>query len=357
VTPVLRPALHDADVEISRRARFCLDAVEKANDPGLTAAAVRLLRARSPEGAAAVLLAYLPFADDEFTEEEALAALLTLSVQAIRIEPAVLAGLASPAPTTRAGAALVVGQAGNPSQRQLVHQLLNDRAARVRWRAAQGLLAAQEPAAMGTLLALLTEAPLPEAQEAEALLARLAEEQRPKVDLGEDAASRRRAADAWKAWWESHRAGFDWTRAEAAALPANPSRLAREAVQVLIRALQRGDAAGAVRILGLPFLLENEQVLQKTELEALMQTAAKEFQNLKAVFTVKQVITNAEYLRTTDAGFKQILSSRLKGPWLAVIVELALNGAKAERIALIVRVNGSRALIMGVGPVRAEAKP
>ena len=62
--PFLRPALHDSDWEIRKRARRCLDAIETG--PGLSRleSASRLLADRRPAGTAEVLLNYLPLSID-----------------------------------------------------------------------------------------------------------------------------------------------------------------------------------------------------------------------------------------------------------------------------------------------------
>ncbi|MCI0376510.1 MAG: hypothetical protein L0215_02770, partial [Gemmataceae bacterium] len=72
----LKPALQDADLETSRRAARCLEEIRRGPGAALPAAAVRLLtqppKSREHPSAAAVrvLLAYVPFADDDAVEDE-----------------------------------------------------------------------------------------------------------------------------------------------------------------------------------------------------------------------------------------------------------------------------------------------
>jgi HEAT repeat protein len=60
VVPHLRRALDDPDEEVRERLRAALAVLEPAARPAVSAAVVRLLRARAPADAVPVLLAYLP---------------------------------------------------------------------------------------------------------------------------------------------------------------------------------------------------------------------------------------------------------------------------------------------------------
>src|SRR5205823_5075354 len=84
--PALKQALHAADAEVRRRARECLDAINRGNDPELAGAAARLLAARRPAGACEALLKFLPAAD-EAVEDEVLRALLVVGVQGGKVDP------------------------------------------------------------------------------------------------------------------------------------------------------------------------------------------------------------------------------------------------------------------------------
>src|SRR5262249_54072879 len=67
--PFTRAALPHRDIEVARRAQRCLDEIEQGPGPELPAAAARMLARRAPEGAVAVLVAYVPNADNETVEE------------------------------------------------------------------------------------------------------------------------------------------------------------------------------------------------------------------------------------------------------------------------------------------------
>lgn len=208
--PFLRLALQDPDLEIARRAQDCVAVIEGGAEVTLAQAAARLLAARQPAGAAAVIVAYLPLASDEAVAEELLATLARVGVRDGQVDPAVAAALDDAAPVRRAAAAWAVGRSGGAEQRAAVHRLLADPDAGVRFRAAQGLLAGKEREAIPVLVALLGEGPLALARQAEDLLCRLAGDQAPAValDAGADA-QRDRCREAWAGWWRDHGARVD----------------------------------------------------------------------------------------------------------------------------------------------------
>ena len=193
----LKKALASHDVEIVRRARQCLDEIER---PGtaLPLAALRLLAVRKPAGAVKVLLGYAPHADDTAVEEEMLAALLTLSS---RLDPILLTALRDALPARRAAAAYVLGRHAQPAQRAAVVKLLKDPDVQVRFRAGQALLFGRDKAAVPALIDLLTDAPPEMRWQVEDLLTRLAGDRAPQLGGGDGVAERKQWRDAWAAWW------------------------------------------------------------------------------------------------------------------------------------------------------------
>jgi HEAT repeat protein len=150
--PVLRRALKeseeraqksaskDSELELQMRASKCIRILEKEPGPALPLTALRLLRERKPDGACPVLLGYVPFADNAEVEEEVLESLRELGTRDAKAEPVLMAALADMHLVRRAAAAFVVGRVGNLKQRPAVRKLLKDTEARVRLRAAQGIL-------------------------------------------------------------------------------------------------------------------------------------------------------------------------------------------------------------------------
>jgi hypothetical protein len=195
---LLRQALNHHDVEISRRAERCLAAIEKLPSKEVSAAAARQLARLKPNGAVAVLLAYLPFADDDSVAEDVRESLAALAVNNGQPDPLLVATLDDPAPLKRGAAGLALTRHRIPAARKL----LADPDADVRMRIALTAVGhAKDKAAVPTLINLLTEGPANQVWKAEELLSRLAGEQGPSFNLGRDADSRKKARDAWNEWW------------------------------------------------------------------------------------------------------------------------------------------------------------
>ncbi len=211
--PLLREARRDPDAEIARRAALCLEQLEAGPGPALPMAAARLVARRAPAGAAEALLGFLPFADDPSVEEEVLQALVAVSRPAGE-EKAWREALADARPVVRAAAAQVLGARGTAEQRATVRPLLRDRAPQVRYRAAEGLLAAREREAVPVLIGLLEEAPADVALQAEGLLYHLAGDKAPRVSvLDTGSGARRKCREAWTAWWAGPGADVDLAQA------------------------------------------------------------------------------------------------------------------------------------------------
>jgi hypothetical protein len=85
---------------------------------------------------------------------------------------------------------------------------MRDAAPQVRWRAAQGLLAAKDQRALPALIALLTEAPAATAGRAEDLLRCVAGDKAPATNAAVDA-ERKAARAAWEAWYQAEGGQLD----------------------------------------------------------------------------------------------------------------------------------------------------
>jgi HEAT repeat protein len=211
----LQEALRDPDPEIVRRADRCISEIEQGPGASLPAAAARTLARRHPPEAMAALLEYVPFADDDTVEEEVLGALVSLAAQQEKNE-AVLARALHDALTARRGAAAyVLGRSKDERDRAAVRPALKDTSAKVRFRAAQALIAAHEKEAVAALVDLLPSAPDDLAWQAEEILFRLAGEQAPQISSGDGSApARQKQRDAWAAWWREHANTTDLARLE-----------------------------------------------------------------------------------------------------------------------------------------------
>ncbi len=208
--PLLKVAMKESDAEVSRRAADCLREIEQGGDAALTAAAARLIAARKPDGAAAVLLAYLPGAPDETVGGAVLAALGAVGLRDGKPDAALVAALKDKDVSRRAAAASVVGRAA-AEPRKAVLPLLEDAEPRVRLAAASALVHAGDRSAVPALIALVEKGTAEYAWQAEDLLFRLAgpDAKVPALGPGSDAAKCRRA---WDDWWKEKGDKIDLTK-------------------------------------------------------------------------------------------------------------------------------------------------
>lgn len=202
--PLLKRALHDADLEIARRAERCIDEIERSPVSGHLAAAARLLGELRPEGAAEVLLTYLPTADEEHVVDAVIVAVDRTGLRDGKPLPVVVASLEDRHALRRAAAVHAVARSANEADRRRAAPLLRDPDPRVRYEAAAGLVYAGDREAVPALTALLTDAPVELAWQAEDLLCRLAGDRLPAASLGGSGDDRRKCRDAWEGWWKEH---------------------------------------------------------------------------------------------------------------------------------------------------------
>ena len=96
----------------------------------------------------------------------------------------------------------VLARSGHDEVLPAVRKLLSDPRPVVRLRVALALADTKDAEAITTLVNVLSELPLPLAQQAEEYLLNLASDQAPKAQLGETEASRKACRDAWANWWK-----------------------------------------------------------------------------------------------------------------------------------------------------------
>lgn len=210
--PFLREALKDKDPEVVRRAEECLSLIKSGAGSATDMAAVRLVAAKKPAGAAEALLAYLPFAANHLASEEVKTALAAVALRDGQPDKAVLAALTDKLPQRRAAAALALCRGCGSDQHKAVRPLLQDADLNVRLQAGLALAEAQDKEAIPVLINLLAELPLNQAWPAEEVLFRMAREQAPKTSLGMDEASRKKSRDVWTDWWAKNNAKADLSK-------------------------------------------------------------------------------------------------------------------------------------------------
>jgi HEAT repeat protein len=215
VLPFLKEVEYDLNAERAKRAQESMKDLRNNNNTGIPIAAAHLLarppqkKDASPAESIRTLLAYIPFVDDEAVEEEVLTSLTILSLREPKVEPALVKALTDDSPARRAAAAYVLGHVGTKEHVALVLPLLDDRQAVVRLRAAQGMLAAREKAAVPSFIKLVETVPAPYLPRVEEILSRLAEDKGPVEPIA--ATSRDAAAKAWGKWLADNKDKIDLT--------------------------------------------------------------------------------------------------------------------------------------------------
>jgi len=197
----LSAARLNPDLEIARRAERAIDAIQFGPGPALPSAAARQLTRHKPGDAVDILLAYLPYADDDSVQDEVLACLAVLGKEESRLAP-MRPALRDRAAIKRAAAGFVLGRSSEAKLREEVRKLLGDGEPMVRLRAAQGLLAARDKIAVPALIDLLAAPASEITWQAEDLLLRVAGDTTgtPVLDSARDSA-RRDYRDRWAKWW------------------------------------------------------------------------------------------------------------------------------------------------------------
>jgi len=203
--PTLRRAANALETpELARRAQSCLYWLEGPPGTRLPVAAARVLAQRKPEGAAAALLAYLPFTDNPDVLRAVTAALAAVAAPGGKPDPALLRGLTDPLAVRRAAAGIALARANPPDQVHAVRKLLHDPAPGVRLRTALALAEAHDAEAIPVLIDLLADLPIEQRHRVEEFLQQLAGEWAPASNfVGEDEIARKIRRDAWAAWWQN----------------------------------------------------------------------------------------------------------------------------------------------------------
>jgi hypothetical protein len=231
VGEILRAARNDhSDLETMRRAERCLATI-RDNDvaANVPAAALRVLATRKPAGAVEAVLAFLPFAENDQTAEEARTLLGRLAVTNGKADRHLVAALSDRAAIRRAAAGQALARAGIADHHDAVRKLLRDPDAKVRFRVAEALAYTGESSAVTALIDTLPQLPLPLAWQAEEFLLRVAGDiVPPPVALGNDDSTRRKCRDGWQAWWKANAAKIDLAKLE------SPTKLQGNTTVVLL---------------------------------------------------------------------------------------------------------------------------
>jgi HEAT repeat protein len=350
VRPLLRRSLGHPDEEIKDRLRDLLAEGGDDAGPARRLAAVRLLRDRPTPGAAAALLDFLPGADDEVLEDEALYTLAVVGVKDGKVDAALADAVHDPQAQRRAAAALALGRSGTAEQRTAARGLLTDPEPAVRFRAAQGLLAARDRAALPALIALLGEAPH-QAGRAEDLLFAAAGMKPPRYGADEDPAARKIAKTAWSAWWKTN-GKIDLARAEVDLPPFNQTLRAREAARRFANALLTSDGEAARKVAAVPFLWIQQALPGGQDIEDIISGGGFGVRGPADTFAPLLPIAIDEYLRTASPEERNFLAG-IKNEVRVLQFTMVLGPNRPPGnadLSLLIRVVNGQPRVIGVGP-------
>jgi HEAT repeat protein len=214
--PFLQAALKDADPEIVRRAGDCLERIARDTSVTALSAAVRVLSRRRPLNAAAVLLNYLPSAEDDRIAETIHQVLPDLAVRDGKGEPALVEALKDESPDKRAAAAAALAKAHPLDVLPSVRKLLSDSDPNVRLRVGLALAASGEKDAIPALIRLIDDVPLQRNGLVLELLDRLADGTPPPGIPVAAQEERQKCRQAWETWWKEHKDKIEADRLEQA---------------------------------------------------------------------------------------------------------------------------------------------
>jgi HEAT repeat protein len=205
VAPTLRKLVEHPDLEVRQRTQTLLQEIEKEAPSPLSLAVPRILALRKPAAAAEVLLAYLPFADDDNMVAEVQTTLNAIAFQNGKPDPVILKALGDKAPARRAaaGEALAAGDAAEVQE--AVHALLKDPDSLVRVKVALAVARTSDRTAVPVVIALTGDTSAEVAAQAESYLSSLRDDRPPTAVAaisGSDAAARKARRDAWSDWWK-----------------------------------------------------------------------------------------------------------------------------------------------------------
>jgi hypothetical protein len=353
----LRAARGNPDEEINERLGAIIGELEKHSRPSASCAAARLLRIRAPAGAVEVLLRYLSEAEDDSVAEEVLCTLAVLGVNEGKVAPALIEAHGDREPARRAAAALVLGRSGTREQRAIVQAMLTDSRPLVRFRAAQGLLAGRERAAIPALIALVGDGPSELAARADEVLRCVAGARAPPLVPGTTPLARRRCHAAWASWWRFN-TRLDLRGADVDLPAFNLALRCRRTAAQFVAAYRRGDREALKKMIEMPFLFGGDKLLaQPGDLE-------KQLEDTTSLLVAPSGLTlpPSEWTaRNLDNGVRKV--SAMEQTFLArfrrgevraveIMLQLPTLGADPQGIIVLVRTNGGRLRVVGFDPSR-----
>jgi hypothetical protein len=217
ISPLLRRAVQQDHPRLSPAASRCLEVIEREAPPiSLPKALFRMLALHRPPGTVAVLLAFLPCAENEESIAQLNRVLLEVGVVDGKADPALVKALDDPVGIRRAVAAVTLRRGGLVDHFAAVRKLLRDDDIEVRRRVALGLAEAGDKEGAVALSGLLEELPSARRWEIEEQLERLAGGKAPP-EIKAEPIDWKKVAGAWRHLWQGDRAKIAMADAAGAA--------------------------------------------------------------------------------------------------------------------------------------------
>ncbi|MFO0863073.1 MAG: PQQ-binding-like beta-propeller repeat protein [Gemmataceae bacterium] len=205
----MKQAESDSDPEIRARAKDIREKIEAKAEPPIQAATARLIANRKPTGAAEVLLAYIPYAADQYVIDEIGKTLTKVAVPDGKAEAAIVAAMKDPLALRRAIAAEAIVKGKAKEHFAGVRELLKDTDPLVRLRAGLAFVDLRDKDVLPVLIETLKHLNPEQLWPVEEILVRLAGDAVPTVSLGNNEISRKAAFDAWNDWYGKNQAKVD----------------------------------------------------------------------------------------------------------------------------------------------------
>lgn len=199
------------DPEVRFRAKLALKKLETVPHSAVAAAVVRAVVKLKPEGAAGVLIGFLPLADSEAVADAIREALVELAERDGKAEPALLGALTDASPVRRAAAYVALTEGGPKDQ--LIHlkdaypelrtAVLRETDLEAKFTGLWALaLVTREKEFVPALIELIPQLPRGRIWQLEELLLSLAGAHPKDGRFLKSAESLAKARDAWLGWWK-----------------------------------------------------------------------------------------------------------------------------------------------------------
>ncbi|MCI0640348.1 MAG: PQQ-binding-like beta-propeller repeat protein [Gemmataceae bacterium] len=199
------------DLEAMRRAEQCLKQITEGAEARLAVATAHLIGKHKPKGAAAALLAYVPFVVDGQVDDALQSALNALAIKNGQPEPSLVRALSDPSERKRAAAAEALVRAAGLTHKALVEPLLKEPSPHLRLQVTRALVEAKDKAAVPELIRVLGDLPSQDAWEAEELLHRVAGDNAPGI-YTDAKTPPAKVRQAWLNWWSKHEHQVDLSK-------------------------------------------------------------------------------------------------------------------------------------------------